>query len=562
MLAGAAAMLGPAGAQAAESASAKFETTGEHTFVVPAGVTSVQVMLVGGSGGGGKGGAPGGIPATVTATLAVSPGEILYAEVAGNGQTASAAEQAGGYDGGGAGGERALGGTGGGGGGGASDIRTCPASAPPPACSSGSSLTSRLIVAGGGGGGGGNGLEPSSTSGGIGGPADQEGFGGKKDGGTDVGGSPGLRGTSVAGGAAGGPSAECEPKTGFRCPTGGQLGSGGTGGGGAFGGGGGGGGGGINGGGGAGGGAATGLANGGGGGGGGGASGVPPGGVGISRVSGNSLVATAPGAQPAIELAWIMPAPTVQTEAPTAVTSSGATLNGIVNPDGSQVSDCHFAAAPAPPGGASIPCLQQIGGGSTPVAVSASLAGLAPATAYTIRLVAASAQGTTTGGPVTLLTAIATASSASATSGSGGALSVSGLRLSPSRFRRGKHVATLARAKKRAKALPTATTISFTLAAAAAVTLTFERPQTGVLVGHKCVARTKAHRRNRSCTRYVRAAGAVRRSAHAGADRIRFEGVLDGGNALAPGAYRLLLAASAAGVTTTAAQHPTFTFVK
>src|SRR5262249_53381378 len=89
---------------AAETASQTFTSAGEHPFVVPAGVTRLQVALVGGNGGAGKGGAfggSGGIPATVTAELAVSPGEITYAEVAGNGQTASGATNAGGYGGGG-----------------------------------------------------------------------------------------------------------------------------------------------------------------------------------------------------------------------------------------------------------------------------------------------------------------------------------------------------------------------------------------------------------------------------------------------------------------------------
>lgn len=53
-------MLGVAGAQAAENASQKFETTGGHQFIVPAGVMSLQVTLVGGNGGAGKGIGPGG----------------------------------------------------------------------------------------------------------------------------------------------------------------------------------------------------------------------------------------------------------------------------------------------------------------------------------------------------------------------------------------------------------------------------------------------------------------------------------------------------------------------
>jgi Glycine rich protein len=233
-----------AGAQAATIASQSFTSEGEHAFVVPAGVTSVQVTLVGGNGGAGKGGASGGIPATVTAQLAVTPGETLYAEVAGNGQTASGAQNAGGYGGGGGGGESGFGGVGGGGGGGASDLRTCPASAPPSACGGRESRASRLLVAGGGGGGGGHGIKPESAAGGNGGSADQSGSAGQKDELLSPGGTGGTRGTPSAGGEAGGPNPECE-RNGKGCPTTGQLGGGGSGGSGAFGGGGGGGGAGV-----------------------------------------------------------------------------------------------------------------------------------------------------------------------------------------------------------------------------------------------------------------------------------------------------------------------------
>lgn len=49
----------PAAAAAAETVSKSFTTAGEHEFVVPAGVTSVQVKLVGGDGAPGVGGFPG-----------------------------------------------------------------------------------------------------------------------------------------------------------------------------------------------------------------------------------------------------------------------------------------------------------------------------------------------------------------------------------------------------------------------------------------------------------------------------------------------------------------------
>jgi hypothetical protein len=114
----------PAAAGAAETRSASFTEAGEHPFVVPAGVTSVQVTLVGGNGGQGVGLAPGGTGDTVTATLAVSPGETLYAEVAGDGNSGEVPMLGGlgGVGGGGEGGGDGGFGIRGGGGGGASDL--------------------------------------------------------------------------------------------------------------------------------------------------------------------------------------------------------------------------------------------------------------------------------------------------------------------------------------------------------------------------------------------------------------------------------------------------------
>jgi hypothetical protein len=539
----AAALALPAGAEAAETASLSFTSTGEHALVVPAGVTSVRATLVGGNGGAGKKGAPGGAPATVTATLAVSPGELLYVEVAGNGQSAALETgNSGGYGGGGNGGAASgFGGYGGGGGGGASDLRTCPASAPASACGGHESLGSRLLVAAGGGGAGGNGQGPLSTAGGNGGPADQSGFAGQKDELSDAGGGGGQRGTLTAGGVFGEPTPECKPESPERCATKGQLGAGGSGGSGAIGGGGGGAGGGVFGGGGGGAGASKALANGGGGGGGGGSSGIPAGAAGVSAFS---LLPTAAEAQPSVQIAWTMPPPAVSTGAPSAVSAASATLAGSVNPDGSQVSDCHFTLSPAPAGGATLPCVQQVGAGATPVAVSAALGGLLPATAYTVTLLASSVQGAGAGAPVAFTTAAA---------GAGAHVSVTHLALRPARFRRGRRAATISKAKSPA----IGTTISFQLSEAASVTLTFGRAQAGVLVSHRCVPSGKARGKGRRCTRYATVAHTVTRSGHAGPNRIYFDGVLDEGSRLSPGSYRLSLTAGPV----LAGAHPAFSLL-
>ena len=80
--------------------------------------------------------------------------------------------------------------------------------------------------------------------------------------------------------------------------------------------------------------------------------------------------------------------------APTAVSPTGATLRGTVDPVGVQVTDCHFDFGPTSAYGQSVPCDQtpaEIGAGNGPVAVSADLSGLTPGTTYHYRLSASNA---------------------------------------------------------------------------------------------------------------------------------------------------------------------------
>jgi hypothetical protein len=158
-------------------------TGGEQTFTVPAGVTSLEIVAIGGYGGDTPlvaGAAHGGNPAEVTGIVNVTPGQPLYVVVGGNGKDADVSSGAGGFNGGGSGG-------GGSGGGGASDVRTLPlASELEP-------TDSRLIVAAGGGGAGGVG-EGSPGDGG-----DAEAAGESSEGGWEGGGA----GTQTKGGPGG-----------------------------------------------------------------------------------------------------------------------------------------------------------------------------------------------------------------------------------------------------------------------------------------------------------------------------------------------------------------------
>jgi hypothetical protein len=256
-------------ASAAQAATATFGYTGgEQAFVVPSGNSTVQVLVVGGSGG--QGDLLGGAAAEVSASLNVTPGQILYVEVGGVGEDSGDGGE-GGFNGGAAGGSAS------GGGGGGSDIRLLP-------LSSGLISDTRLIVAGGAGGGGGNGED----FGGAGGDAGSAG-------GFSASWQGGGAGTGSTGGAGG------EGCTGFG--ESGQLGLGGVGGFGESGNnGGGGGGGGYYGGGGGGGGCTS-----GGGGGGGGSSLVPAGGV---------LETALASAAPKIQITYTPPAVTSVSPAP------------------------------------------------------------------------------------------------------------------------------------------------------------------------------------------------------------------------------------------------------
>ncbi len=168
-------------------------TGGEQTFLVPAGVTKLHLLVVGGSGG--SSGSPGGVGDQVKADLQVTPGQTLYVEVGGDGQN-SAGGGAGGFNGGAAGG-------GGGspiaaGGGGASDIRTAPRS-------TGLSPDTRLVVAGGGGGGGGSGESEGGGTGGAAGEGGEASAGGNGGGGAGTEGEGGSLGFGIGeGGGTGG----------------------------------------------------------------------------------------------------------------------------------------------------------------------------------------------------------------------------------------------------------------------------------------------------------------------------------------------------------------------
>jgi NHL repeat len=102
----------------------------------------------------------------------------------------------------------------------------------------------------------------------------------------------------------------------------------------------------------------------------------------------------------------------VVTNPATAITGAAATLHGSLDPNGAQVTDCHFeyvTDADFQSGGftgaaQSPSCTPDPGSGSGAVAVSAAVSGLNGGTTYHFRIVASNAAGTTPGGALTFTT--------------------------------------------------------------------------------------------------------------------------------------------------------------
>lgn len=177
--------LSAAGIAAAQT-TVTFNSTGAaQTFVVPAGVTSVDIVAQGAQGFDATSGAVlGGRGGRASGTLAATPGETLTIYVGGQGVAAVGNNviMGGGFNGGGNGKNNDPNPTYAGGGGGASDVRQ-----------GGTALADRKIVAAGGGGATANGT-PGGNGGGLVG----------SNGGTCCGGSIGTGGTQSAGGTLGG----------------------------------------------------------------------------------------------------------------------------------------------------------------------------------------------------------------------------------------------------------------------------------------------------------------------------------------------------------------------
>jgi hypothetical protein len=189
--------------------SKAFSYTGkEQSFSVPAHVTKIKIIALGGVGAGNNGGRGG----RTTATVSVTPGQTLAVFVGGEGSG-----MRGGFNGGGRGLPGGHCSCAGFGGGGASDVRV-----------GGDALSDRILIAAGGAGeGGGNGSAYGEGEGGGGGGL----IGGLGGGGpyNFQNGGGGFGGTQTAGGTGAVAGTDCEKRSGAAGVSG-TLGDGGSGG--------------------------------------------------------------------------------------------------------------------------------------------------------------------------------------------------------------------------------------------------------------------------------------------------------------------------------------------
>ena len=105
------------------------------------------------------------------------------------------------------------------------------------------------------------------------------------------------------------------------------------------------------------------------------------------------------------------------------------------------------------------------------------------------------------------------------------------------------------------------TTIRFSLTQPATATLTFSQPKAGRKVRGRCRSLTRANRRKPRCT-IANVRGSLILSAHAGTNKVRFQGRLSRSKKLKPGRYTLTITATDSAGNRSNAKATRFTIVR
>lgn len=188
----------------------------------------------------------------------------------------------------------------------------------------------------------------------------------------------------------------------------------------------------------------------------------------------------------------------------------------------------------------------------------------AAAGTYTARVTLTDNAGCTTSFVFTGQTALcagsgvasATASAVVAAVPAAVAPAITGLAQSHSRWRGGNRLASASRRRR----APLGTSFSYTLNEAASVRLVFTQSAAGRKVKGRCVAPSRSNRRRRACRRTV-SKGALEFAAHAGMNKIAFQGRLSTSKKLTPGGYTVTFVATDAGGRSSASKSLRFTIV-
>jgi hypothetical protein len=136
---------------------------------------------------------------------------------------------------------------------------------------------------------------------------------------------------------------------------------------------------------------------------------------------------------------------------------------------------------------------------------------------------------------------------------------LSGLTQAHTIWREGKAQATLSRSARRRSAV--GTSFAFSLNQSASVTLAFNQSAPGRNSHGRCVAQTNKNRKGRACSRAV-TKGTLQMAAHAGMNRILFQGRFSRSGTLKPGRYTLVVAATNAAGQRSRSSTLTFTIVR
>jgi CSLREA domain-containing protein len=227
--------------------------------------------------------------------------------------------------------------------------------------------------------------------------------------------------------------------------------------------------------------------------------------------------------------AYELAPPLISSASATTTSPTTATLKATVNPnlqDTTMVARYGTTTAYGP-----TTATKDTGAGNTPTAVAIPLGGLAPGATYHAQLILTNADGTSRSADLVFTTPANRNLKPVAPS-------LSHIRQSARRWVEGNKQASIGAKRK----LAVGTTFSFQINETATAKFVFTQKLAGRAVDRRCVARTRRNARNPRCTRSV-IGGTLAFRAHAGVNKVRFDGRLPRHRKLSPGAYTLVIVA-------------------